>query len=72
MPRDATKESPKTTATKKVPSWHLTDNKTMLYVQEANTRSQKKKEKIEKEDKVKKEAVEKHRVAERRSNKKRK
>ena len=44
----------------------------MLYVKEANTRLQKKKEKVEKENKVKKEAVEKYRVAERRSNKKRK
>ena len=59
------------TATKKLPSRHLTGNKTMLYVKEANTRSQKKKEKVEKENKVKKEAVEKHRAAER-SNKKRK
>ena len=54
MPRDARKESPKGTATKKLPSWHLTGNKTMLYVKEANTRSQKKKEKVEKENKVKK------------------
>ena len=44
----------------------------MLYVKVANTRSQKKKEKVEKENKVKKEAVEKHRAAERRGNKKRK
>ena len=44
----------------------------MLYVKEVNTRSQKKKKKVEKENKVNKEAVEKHRVAERRSNKKRK
>ena len=29
---------------KKLPSWHLTGNKTMLYVKEANTRGQKKKE----------------------------
>ena len=72
LPRNARKESPKRTATKKLPSWHLTGNKTMLYVKEANTRSQKKKEKVEKENKVKKEAVEKHRAAERRSNKKRK
>ena len=42
----------------------------MLYVKEANTRSQKKKEKVEKENKIRKEAVEKHRAAERRSNKK--
>ena len=42
----------------------------MLYVKEANTRSQKKKEKVEKENKVKKEVLEKHKVAERKSQKK--
>ena len=72
MPRDARKESPKRIATKKLPSSHLTGNKTMLCVKEANTRLQKKKEKVEKENKVKKEAVEKHTAAERRSNKKQK
>ena len=72
MPRDARKESPKRTATKKLSSWHLTGNKTMLYVKEANTRLQKKKEKVEKENKVNKEAMEKHRAAERRSKKNKK
>ena len=42
----------------------------MLYVKEANTMLQKKKEKVEKENKVKKEAVEKLRAAERKNQKK--
>ena len=51
-------------ATQKLPSWHLTGVKTMVYVKGVDNPSEKKKEKAEKENKVKKEAVNKYRVAE--------
>ena len=56
-------------ATQKLPSWHLTGVKTMEYVKGVDNRSQKKKEKAEKENKVKKEAIDKYRAAERRTTK---
>ena len=73
LPRGARKAQPKrVVTTKKLPSWHLTGSKTMAYVKEANDRSMKKKEEVEKENKVKKEAVNKFRASEQKANKKRK
>ena len=73
LPRGARTAQPKrVVATKKLPSWHLTGSKTMAYVKEANDRSMKKKDKVEKENKVKQEAVTKFRASERKANKKQK
>ena len=41
----------------KVPEWHLTGNKTMKYIKEAQARQGKKQKKEEKYDKIKKEAI---------------
>ena len=41
----------------KVPDWHLTGNKTMKYIKEAQTRQEEKQKKEEKYEKIKKEAV---------------
>ena len=73
MPREARKAQPKrVVATKKLPSWHLTGSKTMAYVKEANDRFMKKKDKVEKENKVKQEAVTKFRASEWKAKKNRK
>ena len=48
---------------KKVPSLHLTGEKSMKYIAEANAKTKAKEAKVAKEDKIKKEAVKKSQAA---------
>ena len=53
LPTEGRKESTRRPP-KKVPSWHLTGVKAMKYVEEADTRTKEKKNKVTKEDNIKK------------------
>ena len=53
----------------KVPDWHLTGNKTMKYIKEAQARQEEKQKKEEKYDKIKKEAVKNAKQSERKEQK---
>ena len=55
---------------RKVPSWHLTGEETMNYIEEVSNKQLEKKKKEEKYEKAKKEAVEKVKKEERSSGKK--
>ena len=69
LPTEGRKESTRRPP-KKVPSFHLTGVKAMKYVEEADTRTKEKKNKVTKEDNNKKEAVNKARAEERKKNQK--
>ena len=58
MPQKPEKETTRRPA-KKVPSWHLTNQKTLNYIQEADDKKKAEKKKQDKYDKAKKEAVDK-------------
>ena len=69
LPEEARKLETKRRANK-VPSYHLTGDKTMKYIKEADERAKEKELKDKKTENIKKEAVKQAQAAERKANRK--
>ena len=70
LPEEARKVETKRRSANKVPSYHLTGEKTMKYIKEADVRAKEKELKDKKTENIKKEAVKQARAAERKANRK--
>ena len=62
-------DKPKRKQPKKVPSWHLTSDESLAYIEESNMKTEEKQRKTEEKDNVKHKAVLAHRKQKRDANK---
>ena len=61
LPVQPNSDKPKRKQPKKVPSWHLTSDQSLAYIEESNKKTEEKQRKTEEEDNVKHKAVLAHR-----------
>ena len=70
LPEEARKVETKSRSANKVPSYHLTGDKTMKYIKEADERAKEKELKDKKTENIKNQAVKQAQAAERKANQK--
>ena len=69
LPVHPKSNQPKRKQPKKVPSWHLTSEESLAYIEESNKKTEEKQRKTEEEDNIKHKAVLAHRKQKRDANK---